>query len=144
MWTCWRKPVTGDGLWSFKSPCQAQYLSLPAACIEPDTELSGTSPALCLPVCHQAAHHDDNGLSPGPSEMFPSSALLSSWCIFTTIEQRLRQPYSQIKDMEFGNTNLVIQKWSRDKSIGALVPQPSLCVSHQNISMRTKKKTTTR
>ena len=29
---------------------------------DPDIELSATSPAPCLPACHHASHHDDNGL----------------------------------------------------------------------------------
>lgn len=29
----------------------------------PDIELSATSPAPCLPVCHHAFHRDDNELS---------------------------------------------------------------------------------
>jgi hypothetical protein len=29
---------------------------------DPDVELSTTSLAPCLPVCHQASCHDDNGL----------------------------------------------------------------------------------
>jgi hypothetical protein len=34
--------------------------------VDPDVELSATSPALCLSACHacrHASHHDDNGLN---------------------------------------------------------------------------------
>ena len=36
--------------------------SLPAAA-GPDVELSATSPAPCLPACHHASYHDDNGVN---------------------------------------------------------------------------------
>ena len=29
--------------------------------VDQDAELSAPSPALCLPACHHASHHDDNG-----------------------------------------------------------------------------------
>ena len=31
--------------------------------VNPDVELSAPSPPPCLPACHHAPHHDDNGLN---------------------------------------------------------------------------------
>ena len=35
----------------------------PAALTDPDLELSAPSPASCLPMCHHASCHTDNGLN---------------------------------------------------------------------------------
>jgi hypothetical protein len=42
-------------------PCQWHTLFLLP--VDPDAELSATSPVPCLPVCHHASHHDDDGAS---------------------------------------------------------------------------------
>lgn len=31
--------------------------------VDPEVEISATSPAPCLPACHHASYHDNNGLS---------------------------------------------------------------------------------
>jgi hypothetical protein len=47
------------GLWcSNQTQCVSSLQST-----DPDVELSGDSPAPCLPACHQASCHDDNGLN---------------------------------------------------------------------------------
>jgi len=71
MWLCWsrygliRGSVSlGTGLESPEALARpSSSLSLPAT-MDPDVELSATSPAPCLPECHHASCHDDNGLIP--------------------------------------------------------------------------------
>jgi hypothetical protein len=52
----WRNCVTSGWLWGLKSPSQVQslFLALP---VDPDIELSATSPVPCLPACCQTPHH---------------------------------------------------------------------------------------
>jgi hypothetical protein len=58
VWPCWRKCVTGGGLWGFRSWSQAigSFLLLPADLV---VELSNPlQHHVCIPLCH-----DDNGLN---------------------------------------------------------------------------------
>ena len=59
MWPCWRRYVTGGGLWGFKSPHQTQSHSLCLLHVDQDAKLSATAPAPCL----TAFCHDDHGLT---------------------------------------------------------------------------------
>jgi hypothetical protein len=55
-------------LWVDFEISKAQAQTQPSGCLfllpaDPDVELSGTSPAPCLPACFLASHHADNGLN---------------------------------------------------------------------------------
>ena len=63
VWPSWRKCVTGGRLWGLKCSSQTQCHSLFLLLMNPDVELSGTSPAPCLPVCHHASRYDNNRLN---------------------------------------------------------------------------------
>ena len=53
VWTCWRRNVTGGGLWCFKSPGYSSWLSLSFLVIVSKYKHSATTTA--TPICLHAA-----------------------------------------------------------------------------------------
>ena len=72
-WPCWSGCGLGVGVVLLKKVCHCEaetgalrFQKLKAVFpmpVDPDVELSATSPAPCLPTYHHAPHHDNNGLS---------------------------------------------------------------------------------
>lgn len=105
MWPYWKKCVIGDGLWGFKCSSQAQLHSLFLLSVDPDVELSATSPTPCLPVCH----HNDNRLNLWnvSQAQFNVCFWELPWCLFIALETVRHSPYSAPPGACFISTVLV-------------------------------------
>ena len=84
LWLCLKKYVTGGEFWGFNCSCQAQNLSLPAACIA----IAGCR-ILISHVGHHASCCEDNGLHFWNCTLAQSNAFIYelpwSWCLFTAL-----------------------------------------------------------
>lgn len=58
-----RRGLVGVGVALFQEVCHLPSVSLLLLPAEPDVELSATSLALCLPVCHRASCHNNNRIN---------------------------------------------------------------------------------
>lgn len=58
VWLCWRRYVSGEGLWCLKGPWQAQSHSLCLLLVGEDVTFSATAPVPCVSASHQDDSED--------------------------------------------------------------------------------------